>query len=197
MSRILLADDSPHAQRMGERILCDEGHEVVTVSDGKVALLRLQDTQPDLIIADISMPEVSGYQLCEYVKSHGGAPVFLTAGAVEPVDEEEVDRVGADGLLKKPFEASLLLEAVGRFVSSGSRKRQSELEPGSHRAPGPERSVAIIDPEQVRAAVTVALDAAIPAMIDTITEHVVAGLSGRRAGRTRRHAPHDGSRAQG
>ena len=55
MSRILLADDSPHAQRMGERILRDEGHEVITVSDGLVAMLRLKDAQPDIIIADISM----------------------------------------------------------------------------------------------------------------------------------------------
>ena len=188
MSRILLADDSPHAQRMGERILRDEGHEVITVSDGRVALLRLQDAQPDLIIADISMPEITGFELCEYVKSHGGAPVLLTAGAVEPVDEKEVDRVRADGLLKKPFEASLLLAAAGRFVT-GSRKRRAEpeqrapgLQPalGAQRASGFERSVAIIDPEQVRAAVTVALDAAMPAMIDTITERVVAALSGRK-----------------
>ncbi len=187
MSRILLADDSPHAQRMGERILRDEGHEVITVSDGKVALLRLLDAQPDLIIADISMPEVSGYELCEYVKSHGGAPVLLTAGAVEAVDEKEVDRVRADGLLKKPFEASLLLEFVGRFVA-GSRKRQPEQ--GSPPPPGPPRSVAILDPEQVRAAVTVALDAAIPAMIDTITDRVVAALSGRKPAA-------NGSRTQG
>jgi CheY-like chemotaxis protein len=177
MSRILLADDSPHAQRMGERILRDEGHEVITVSDGKVALLRLQDAQPDLIIADISMPEVSGYELCEYVKSHGGAPVFLTAGAVEPVDEKEVSRVRADGLLQKPFEASVLLAAIGRFVTS-SRKRPAE--PGPQRSSGSPRSVAIIDPEQIRAAVTVALDAAMPALIDTVTNRVVEALSGRK-----------------
>ena len=90
MSRILLADDSPHAQRMGERILRDEGHEVVVVSDGKVAVLRLEDVQPDLIIADISMPEVSGFELCEYVKRSSGVPVILTAGPVEPIDEVEV-----------------------------------------------------------------------------------------------------------
>jgi CheY-like chemotaxis protein len=176
MSRILLADDSPHAQRMGERILRDEGHEVITVSDGKVALLRLQDAQPDVIIADISMPEVSGFELCEYVKSHGGAPVFLTAGAVEPVDEKEVDRVRADGLLKKPFEATLLLAALGRFVT-GAPKRRPEPGQSSPRSP---RAVAIIDPEQIRAAVTVALDAAMPALIDTVTSRVVAALSGRK-----------------
>ena len=178
MSRILLADDSPHAQRMGERILRDEGHEVITVSDGKVAVLRFDDAQPDLIIADISMPEVSGFELCEYVKAHGGAPVLLTAGAVEPVDEKEVDRVRADGLLKKPFEASLLLEAVGRFVGVSNKKRAAEAE----KKPAAPRSVAIIDPEQVRAAVTVALDAAMPALIDTLTERVVAALYGRKPG---------------
>jgi len=181
MSRILLADDSPHAQRMGERILRDEGHEVITVSDGKVAVLRFDDAKPDLIIADISMPEVSGFELCEYVKAHGGAPVLLTAGAVEPVDEKEVDRVRADGLLKKPFEASLLLEAVGRFVG-GSKKKAAEAEKKPGAAATPQRSVAIIDPEQVRAAVTVALDAAMPALIDTVTDRVVAALYGRKPG---------------
>jgi CheY-like chemotaxis protein len=169
MSRILLADDSPHAQRMGERILRDEGHEVITVSDGRVAMLRLQDAEPDLIIADISMPEVSGFELCEYVKSHGGAPVFLTAGAVEPVDEKEVDRVRADGILKKPFESTLLLEAIGRFIS-GAKTKSTPSRTGAS-----PRSVAVIDPEQIRAA----LDSAMPAMIDHITAGVINALSGR------------------
>jgi CheY-like chemotaxis protein len=172
MSRILLADDSPHAQRMGERILRDEGHEVITVSDGRVAMLRLQDAQPDLIIADISMPEVSGFELCEYVKSHGGAPVFLTAGAVEPVDEKEVDRVRADGILKKPFESTILLAAIGRFIAGTNKKSTPP------RSPAPSRSVAVIDPEQIRAAVTVALDSAMPAMIDHITAGVINALRG-------------------
>jgi CheY-like chemotaxis protein len=172
MSRILLADDSPHAQRMGERILRDEGHEVITVSDGLVAMLRLKDARPDLIIADISMPEVSGYELCEYIKGNGGAPVFLTAGAVEPVDEAEVSRVRADGVLKKPFEASLLLEAIGRFVA-GSKRRVSST-------PEKPRSVAVIDHDLIRAAVTVALDAAMPALIEEISTRVLAAMSGTR-----------------
>lgn len=183
MSRILLADDSPHAQRMGERILRDEGHEVITVSDGKVAMLRLEDTEPDLIIADISMPEVSGFELCAYVKSHGGAPVILTAGAVEPIDEAEVARVRADGILKKPFEASVLLASVGRFVSRGPRPSRATEggASGASRLAAAPRSVAIIDPEQVRAAVTVALDMALPSLIDQITDRVVSGLAGRKS----------------
>ncbi len=171
MSRILLADDSPHAQRMGERILRDEGHEVISVSDGLVAMLRLKDAQPDLVIADISMPEVSGYELCDYIKKNGGAPVFLTAGAVEPVDEAEVARVRADGVLKKPFEASLLLEAIGRFRTKVAKKPNGT-------ATSFARSVVVLDPDQVRAAVTVALDAALPAMIDEISAKVLSALSG-------------------
>jgi CheY-like chemotaxis protein len=184
MSRILLADDSPHAQRMGERILRDEGHEVITVSDGLVAMLRLKDAQPDLIIADISMPEVSGYELCDYVKSNGGTPVILTAGAVEPVDEAEVARVRADGVLKKPFEASLLLEAIGRFsVKAKSVEAAKPPHGAANGAPLP-RSVVVLDPEQVRAAVTVALDGALPALVDEISAKVLAALagSGRKAG---------------
>ncbi len=183
MSRILLADDSPHAQRMGERILRDEGHEVITVSDGRVALLRLSEAAPDIIIADISMPEVSGYEVCEYVKSHGGEPVLLTAGAVEPVDDKAVERVRADGVLKKPFEASVLLEAVSRF-GVAKQARGAVNPPG-----GSMRSVVVIEPDQIRAAVTVALDAAMPVMIDQITERVVAALSGRRRAPEKPAAP--------
>jgi len=56
MSRILLADDSPHAQRMGERILREEGFEVVTVTDGETALIRLEDVDPDVVLADVFLP---------------------------------------------------------------------------------------------------------------------------------------------
>ena len=174
MSRILLADDSPHAQRMGERILRDEGHEVITVSDGLVAMLRLKDAQPDIIIADISMPEVSGYELCEYAKGNGGAAVFLTAGPVEPVDEAEVARVRADGVLKKPFESTVLLNAISRFAKN---TRVASRVDSSAKA----RSVVVIDAEQIRAAVTIALDAAMPGLTEHISEKVITALTGKKA----------------
>ena len=177
MSRILLADDSPHAQRMGERILRDEGHEVITVSDGKVAMLRFEDAQPDLIIADMSMPEVSGFELCDYVKRKGGPPVILTAGPVESFDEAEVDRVRADGILRKPFESTVLLASIGRFVTG----RRKQAAPAARAQAVTPRNVAVIDPEQVRAAVTVALDAAMPALVDQIAERVIAVLAGKKS----------------
>jgi len=115
MSRILLVDDSPHAQRMGERILAEEGYEVVTVSNADSALIRLDDVDPDLVIADTVMPGRTGYEICQYIKMsprHKYVRVLLTAGVLETLDEEQTKRVEADGTLRKPFEASALLAAV-------------------------------------------------------------------------------------
>ena len=66
MSRILLVDDSPHAQRMGERILSEEGFEVVTVSNADSALIRLDDVDPDLVIADTVMPGRSATRFASF-----------------------------------------------------------------------------------------------------------------------------------
>jgi DNA-binding response OmpR family regulator len=175
MNRVLLADDSPHAQRMGERILREEGFEVITVSDGDTAMLRLRDADPDVVVADISMPGTSGYQLCEYVKTHlPGTVVALTAGAMEPFDEVELARVRPDATLKKPFEATLLLELANRAKLTRS---QAEEVPEVKVPAKPGRGVVILDPDQVRAAVTVALDAAMPMLVDQITEKVLVSLN--------------------
>src|ERR1035438_87735 len=86
MSRILLVDDSPHAQRMGERILSEEGYEVVTVSNADSALIRLEDVDPDVVLADVVMPGRTGYEICQYLKMsprHRHVRVILTAGVME------------------------------------------------------------------------------------------------------------------
>jgi DNA-binding response OmpR family regulator len=181
MGRILLADDSPHAQRMGERILRDEKYEVVSITDGATVLHRLADVDPDLILADAFLPAKSGFDLCRYVKNHSRhqhVRFVMTAGVLETLDEEEARRAGADAILKKPFEASAVLETVRPLIEEAQRERQE-------RPPEPEPVVepphagveqTVIEPERVRAAVTVALDAAMPALIDEITERVLIAL---------------------
>jgi CheY-like chemotaxis protein len=169
MSRILLADDSPHAQRMGERILREEGYEVVSVTDGDSALLRLQDVDPDLVLLDVFLPLKSGLDLCRFVKNnprHRHARVVLTAGLLEPFDEEEAMLAGCDAILRKTFESSLVLAAIQPLIAESQAAREAVAG-----APSPD-----IDAERVRAAVTIALDAAMPAMIDEITERVLIAL---------------------
>jgi CheY-like chemotaxis protein len=185
MTRILLADDSPHAQRMGEQILSEEGFEVVTVSDGDSALLRLEDVDPDLVLADVVMPHRTGYEICQYVKispRHRHARVILTGGVKDQVDEEEARRVHADAIVHKPFEASVLLETVKPLAESAARERHPERRTAatSNAREAPKAPVvALIDPERVRAAVIVALDASMPRMIDELTEKVLVALSSK------------------
>ncbi|MBZ5607992.1 MAG: response regulator [Acidobacteriia bacterium] len=188
MSRILLADDSPHAQRMGERILREEGFEVVSLTSGDAALQRLSDVDPDLILADVFLPAASGMEICRHVKSDARlrhVRVVLTAGLLEPFDEEEARRAGCDAILKKPFEASQLIETIrplvqeaqlarGLFAEALASAAASPASPGAASAVSPQAPE--IDPERVRAAITLALDAALPSMIQEITERVLIAL---------------------
>jgi len=187
MSRILLADDSPHAQRMGERILREEGFEVVSLTDGNAAMLRLADVDPDLILADVFLPGKSGFELCRHVKGNPRfkhVRVVLTAGLLEPFDEDEAKRAGCDAILKKPFEASKVVSTIDALVKEAQHARGLFAEELASAPPAPapappsppEPPASHIDPERVRAAVTLALDAALPAMIQEITDRVLIAL---------------------
>ncbi len=201
MTRILLADLSPHAQRMGERILRDEGFEVATVTDGETALLRLKDLAPDLVLADISLPGRTGYEVCEYVKASGKYPqtrVILTAGPVSAYDEARAQSAGSDGFVRKPFEASVLLGTVQPLLekpdAGAINKAEAHIDaiaktpapvapPSGAPAPAVALPVAApppppkpIDREQVRAAVILALEASMITIIENITDKVVVAL---------------------
>jgi CheY-like chemotaxis protein len=183
MSRILLVDDSPHAQRMGERILTEEGYEVVTVSNADSALIRLEDVDPDVVLADTVMPGRTGYEICQYIKMNPRlrhVRVILTAGVLEEFDEEQVGRAGADGTLKKPFEATALVAAVKPLAEGAAKDRGQGPGAGGQGGAALRAAalpfVAVVDSEQVKAAVTIALDASMEAMVDEIARRVLEAL---------------------
>jgi len=189
MTRILLVDDSPHAQRMGERILTEEGYEVVTVSNADSALIRLEDVDPDVVIADTVMPGRTGYDICQYLKMsprHRHVRVVLTAGVLETLDEEHARRVESDGLIKKPFEATVLIATVRPLgeAAVADRANITSAASGAPEKPAAKSPtapfVAVVDEEQVRAAVTVSLDATMVSMVDEITRRVLAALASKK-----------------
>jgi CheY-like chemotaxis protein len=170
MSRILLADDSPQALRLAEQILATQGIEVVSVTDGAVALRRLGDVNPDLLISDVYLPTKNAFELARFMRSqthYRHIPVIFAAGPADEFNEQDAKNAGADLILRKPFEASALLGAVQRLLEQGAAARKD----GS--APGP----GILDRHTIRAAVTLALDAAMPALIEELTERVLLALS--------------------
>jgi CheY-like chemotaxis protein len=173
MSRILLADDSPQALRLGEQILTGQGIEVVSVTDGAIALRRLNDVHPDLFITDVYLPTKNGFELARYMKAqpeYRDIPIVFAAAPADVFEEQDARNAGADVVLRKPFEASTLLGAVQELLE----KRAAAKQDGSA-APG-----GGLDRNSIRAAVTLALDSAMPAMIEELTERVVLALSHRK-----------------
>jgi CheY-like chemotaxis protein len=106
VAKILVADDNSNIQKMVGLALKDQGIDVVAVGNGEAAVRKISDIHPDLVLADVFMPVRNGYEVCQYVKSDSTLshiPVILLVGAFDPLDEQEAQRVGADGVLKKPF----------------------------------------------------------------------------------------------
>jgi CheY-like chemotaxis protein len=183
MSIILLADDSPHAQRMGERILTEEGYQVVSITDGETAVMRLADVDPDLVIADVFLPGRSGFDLCRYVKTHHRhARVILTAGLLEKLDEADAHQAGCDAILRKPFEASVVMQTIRPLAQEAQLARGLFAEALAGAVPEPVSDAPVParaqppDPARVEAAITLALDAALPALVREITEKVLIAL---------------------
>jgi CheY-like chemotaxis protein len=190
MPRVLLADDSPHAQRMGERILREEGYEVVSVTDGETAFLRLKDVDPDIVLADVFLPTRSGIELCRYIKNDPTlrhTRVILTAGLLEPFDEAEAKQAGCDAILKKPFEASVVVSTIQPLAEAaqfakGLFGEHLEAQKAAVAAAVAEVEASLlakkqeVDPERIRAAITLALNASLPSMVEEITERVLIAL---------------------
>ncbi len=171
--RILLADDSPQALRLAEQILKADGIEVVSVTDGETALRRLADVNPDLLITDVYLPSKNGFELARFLQSQAAyrhLPIIFAATPTDEFNEQDAKNAGAGAILRKPFEASALLGAVQMLLDQ--RAAAADAEPGNG-------SVAL-DHNSIRAAVTLALDSAMPSLIEELTQRVLLALSQRR-----------------
>jgi CheY-like chemotaxis protein len=126
--KLLLADDSITIQKVVDLTFADEGVSVVCVNNGREAIERLEDFAADVVLADVFMPQMNGYEVCEYIKQNDKLkhiPVMLLVGSFEPFDEEEARRVGANDILTKPFQSiRRLIEKVGLLTSTRPSEEQ-------------------------------------------------------------------------
>jgi CheY-like chemotaxis protein len=137
--KILLADDSLTIQKVVELTFSDSDYELTCVSNGQKALDRLRDDRPDLILADVVMPEKNGYEVCEAIKSNPATariPVMLLSGTFEPFDRERAERIGADAIVSKPFDSQQLIAQVEALLDRPpSRGSSAASEPASMKVP--------------------------------------------------------------
>jgi CheY-like chemotaxis protein len=136
--KILLADDSLTIQKVVSLTFGDEGCIVICVSDGAAALEKMAEIEPDIVLADIYMPGLNGYELCRRIReseSFKHVPVLLLVGTFEPYDEEEARRVGANDVLTKPFQSIReLVGKVGNLLGGKSEEEPPREETVRHEA---------------------------------------------------------------
>lgn len=115
MAHLLLADDSATIQKVVELCFAEENIQVHSLGDGASALEYIRDHAVDVLLADVSLPFVNGYELCREIRQNprtADVPVVLLVGTFEPFDAERARQCGCQSHLTKPFETSRLVELV-------------------------------------------------------------------------------------
>jgi two-component system alkaline phosphatase synthesis response regulator PhoP len=113
--RILVVDDEIYIVHILEFSLTMEGYTVLTASDGEEALKMIEQERPDLVVLDIMMPKLDGYEVCRRLRQDdqfGTLPVILLSAKGRPVDREAGLHAGADDYIAKPFSPRKLLEKI-------------------------------------------------------------------------------------
>ncbi len=119
--RILVADDDDGLRQLFRLVLQKEGFEVIEASDGEEALARALDSSPALILLDVMMPRLNGYEVCRRLKSDQRTwrvPVIFVSAMEGVKQSNEAQRLGADGCIKKPIGPHDLVVRLKSFLNS-------------------------------------------------------------------------------
>jgi len=119
MSSVLVVEDSPPQRAMITALLKDNGLEVTTANDGVEALDQLKDYRPDIVVMDIVMPRMNGYELCRKLKSDPNTktvPVVMCSTKGEDFDRHWGMKQGADAYISKPFQPQELVRTVKQLL---------------------------------------------------------------------------------
>jgi len=119
MAKILVVEDESHMlQRIKIRLEANS-YEVITASDGQEGLNKAREERPDLIILDIMLPKLDGYQVCRMLKFHkkySKIPIIMLTALGQKDDREWGGKVNADMYMTKPFQAEELLEKIKSLI---------------------------------------------------------------------------------
>src|SRR5579883_2393712 len=125
--RVLIADDNPQGVELLEAYLSGTDYEIRTAADGEETLRRVADWHPDLILLDIMMPKISGFEVCKRVRSNPATrdtAVLMITALDQPSDVERAVEAGTDDYLTKPINKTELLLRVRSLLTSRKNKRE-------------------------------------------------------------------------
>ncbi len=132
LTHILIVEDSPIQAELLRRVITKEGFICSVATDGEAALLSLRSNRPDIIISDIQMPILDGYQMCERIKGDPlfhAIPVILLTALTDPVDVIRGLNAGAEAYITKPYDNERLLSQVRRLLSTPTKENGLKEDP--------------------------------------------------------------------
>ena len=118
--KILVVEDEETLLELESILLTVKGYEVEGVMDGQAALEAVAVMKPDLVLLDIMLPKIDGFEVCRRVKANEGTqhiPVIMLTGKKDKEAFAMGEEAGADWFLTKPFKSAMLIESINRFLS--------------------------------------------------------------------------------
>src|SRR5262245_37173459 len=123
MAKVLVVDDSLSVRTVVERALKSKRIEVLSAASGTEAMAQIRREEPDLVVCDVIMPDMEGYEICEFVRDHprlGRTPVLLMSGIVNGSVLARAAEVRSNDVIRKPFAADELLNKIDGLLSVGA-----------------------------------------------------------------------------
>jgi DNA-binding response OmpR family regulator len=125
MTTILVVDDEPNILELAKLYLEQEGYRVEGVGNGNEALLKLSAAKPSLIVLDLMLPDIDGFEVCRQIRKKSDIPILMLTARKEDVDKIVGLELGADDYLTKPFNPRELVARVKAIL----RRYESGLKP--------------------------------------------------------------------
>ncbi len=126
MTTILVVDDEPNIVELAKLYLQQEGYRVEGVGNGNDALSKLSSVKPSLIVLDLMLPDIDGFEVCREIRKKSDVPILMLTARKEDVDKIVGLELGADDYLTKPFNPRELVARVKAIL----RRSKSGLRPG-------------------------------------------------------------------
>lgn len=120
MNKILVVEDNPEVAKLLELILRREGYDLTIAEDGVDAVSAFQRVEPDLMLLDIMLPRMDGYEVCAQIRQrfHGTLPIIMLSSLDSPLDMERSREVGATDHVAKPFDKDELLATIADYLAT-------------------------------------------------------------------------------
>lgn len=118
--RILIVEDEESLLKLESILLTSRGYDVKGVTDGQAALDAVVNLKPDLVLLDIMLPVIDGFEVCRRIKSSESTrhiPVIMLTAKKSREDMARGEEVGADWYITKPFKSAMVIETIQRFLS--------------------------------------------------------------------------------